>query len=77
MIQLYIANILITIDRLANVLLGGDRDETLSSRMHDCSYWPCLIICWLLGLIDPNHCYKSFKANDDPDKGAEEIWRWK
>lgn len=33
MIKKYIFNILIGIDQLCNTILGGDPDETMSSRM--------------------------------------------
>lgn len=33
MVKKYIWNLLISIDQLCNTILGGDPDETMSSRM--------------------------------------------
>lgn len=63
----YIINILIGIDQLCNAILGGDPDETISSRMgkhvakHDNLL--CNLICTILNLIDPNHCIKSIEKD--------------
>jgi hypothetical protein len=69
----YVWNVLISIDQLANTLLGGDPDETLSSRMGKaiaagrCKL--CRPVCWLLHLLDKNHCHNSI----DPQEGADEV----
>ena len=52
--------IIVGLDRLANTLLGGDPNMTLSGRMGRdikeglCSV--CKIICWVLNKIQTNHC---------------------
>jgi hypothetical protein len=33
MVKRYVRNLLISLDQLANTILGGDPDETMSSRM--------------------------------------------
>ena len=55
-------------DQLANAALGGDEDETLSSRAGKAARqgkrWAC-VLCRLLDRLDPNHCEKSI----EPDEG--------
>lgn len=71
----YIFNALIAIDQFANTLLGGDPDMTLSGRMGRavaegrCKL--CGLICWLLGLIDKDHC--AVAAQHEADEGADET----
>jgi len=69
----YFWRILIALDQLANTILGGDEDETISSRIgkivegrNDC--WICTVICDLLNKIDPNHCKKSIEEDEGLDK---------
>ncbi len=65
----YIWNILISIDQLANTLLAGDPDETLSSRMgkkrETCK--PCYWLCRILSLLQPEHCEKSIEKDEGKD----------
>lgn len=60
--------VLIALDQLANALIGGHADETLSARAHRMRvkrqpYWG-----WLAGFIDAlffwdkNHCFKAHMA---------------
>jgi hypothetical protein len=71
----WIGNILVALDldQLANALLGGDPDETISSRVgkrvHDqpWAYW----LCRLFHLFDRNHCDKSIER----DRGDREVIR--
>lgn len=68
-IKLYVANILLSIDQLANTLLGGDPDETISSRCGkriDTSK-VCCALCWFLDKIDSRHCTKYIE-NDEGDR---------
>lgn len=71
----YIFNALIGLDQFANALLGGDPDMTLSGRMGRavaegrCKL--CGLICWLLGLIDKDHCALANKH--EADEGADET----
>lgn len=63
----YIINILIAIDQFLNTVMGGDPDETISSRMgkhvakKDSPF--CNLICKLLNYVDPNHCTKSIEKD--------------
>lgn len=72
-VSLYFWNFLVAIDQLANTLLGGDPDETMSSRMGKnvragkCKL--CKVICYFLNKIDPNHCEKSI----EPDEGSRQV----
>lgn len=67
-------NILVALDQLANTVVLGDPDETLSSRMgkavraNRCVL--CRGLCWLIGRFDPNHCEKL----TGPDEGANQIY---
>lgn len=62
----YIWNVLISIDQLANTLLAGDPDETLSSRMGKRARKGdkfCKGVCRVLDLFDKNHCEKSIERD--------------
>lgn len=70
----YLWNIFVSIDQLINTILGGDPDETISSRMGKalkrCSL--CRFICKLIHPFDKNHCQKSVEN----DEGSDEKWSW-
>ncbi|RMG30244.1 MAG: hypothetical protein D6721_04350, partial [Gammaproteobacteria bacterium] len=63
---------LVGIDQLANAVIGGDPDETISSRIGKrrgrCKL--CAALCWLLDKIDPRHCARSIEA----DEGRRELF---
>lgn len=64
----YFFNILIGIDQLGNVILGGDPDETISSRAAKGQhkfYWRWL--GYFLEWIDPGHLSKSLEADEGKD----------
>lgn len=69
----YVWNILIGVDQLVNAILGGDPDETLSSRMGkniargECKL--CKIICYFLNKIDSDHCHKAIET----DEGERQV----
>lgn len=69
----YLWNLLVALDQLINALLGGDPDETLSSRMGKAvranRCWACKGICRLLHLIDKDHCQKTI----EPDEGQRAV----
>jgi hypothetical protein len=73
----YLYNALIALDQFVNALTGGDPDMTLSGRMGRavaegrCKL--CGLICWLLGLIDKDHC--ALAAKNEADEGADETVR--
>jgi len=60
-------NQLIALDQAFNALLGGDPDETLSSRagkaQKDGKRWGC-VLCGALDWFDDQHCEKSVEADE-------------
>jgi hypothetical protein len=67
MVKRYFWNVLISIDQLANTLLGGFPDETLSSRMgkrarEGDSFAICF--CKVLDVFDKDHCAKSIEEDE-------------
>jgi hypothetical protein len=63
----YFWNILISIDQLANTILGGDPDETISSRVgkrakKGCKF--CKFVCRILDIFDKGHCEKSIEKDE-------------
>ena len=68
----YLWNIFIGLDQLGNVLIGGDPDETISSRSgkiqhkSKLAYW----LCRALHVLDPNHCRDSIEH----DEGKNASW---
>ena len=67
----YFWNLLISIDQLTNTVLGGDPDETISSRSgkkQDDQLW-AKYLCKVLNYIDTNHCKKSIES----DEGSNQI----
>lgn len=63
----YFFRILISIDQLANTILGGNEDETISSRAAKAKLagkkWGC-VLCKLLDKFDKNHCVKSIEMDE-------------
>lgn len=63
----YFLRILISIDQLANTILGGNEDETISSRAAKAQLsgkkWGC-VLCKLLDALDKNHCEKSIEMDE-------------
>lgn len=63
----YFLRILISIDQLANTILGGNEDETISSRAAKAKRagkkWGC-VLCKLLDKVDKNHCEKSIEMDE-------------
>lgn len=77
----YVRNVAIAFDRLANALLLGDPEETISTRLGkymgpktEDTCIPCRrvarIICWVLGKIDPGHCRDSAVGEEDEGDDA-------
>lgn len=67
----YLLNVLIAIDQGVNALLGGDPDETISSRAakgQDRLYWRML--GRVLEFLDPGHLERSLEE----DEGADAIY---
>lgn len=52
----------VAFDQLVNAAIGGDPDETISSRAargRDRGEWNWCLLCRVLDWIDPDHCNKS------------------
>lgn len=66
----YIWNILLTIDQGINTILGGDPDETISSRAakrrKEGARWAC-ILCKFLNIFDKNHCNENIEDDEGKD----------
>ena len=70
----YVWNIFISLDQFANTVLGGDPDETISSRIgklvvrygrkYRLAYW----LCRLLHAFDPKHCERAIEADEGKDQ---------
>ena len=75
----YVLNLLLGLDQLGNVLLGGDPDETISSRLGRIATehggeipWSrplSRLAAWALDRIDEGHCTDAI----EPDEGDEGI----
>ena len=74
----WIVNVLVSVDQLANTILGGDPDETMSSRIGKLKlkcggtipwYHPLVgFIDWGLDKIDPRHSIDAIE-NDEGKNG--------
>jgi hypothetical protein len=66
-VKTYLKNIFLAVSQVLNVLLGGDPDETLSSRAGKARLngraWGC-ILCKVLDRLDKNHCTNAIE-NDE------------
>jgi len=67
-VKQYFWNLLIAVDQLANTLLAGDPDETISSRcgkrVRAGKCYLCGPLCWVLGRLDKYHCQKSIEEDE-------------
>ena len=67
----YFRNILISIIQLVNTLLGGDPDETLSSRLGKLERRGnklAIFICKILDFFDDCHCQNAIEEDEGKDK---------
>ena len=59
--------ILVALDQLANAVLNGYPDETISSRAAKAARrghkWGC-VLCKILGWIDKDHCEKVIELDE-------------
>lgn len=71
MLKQYIINILVSIDQFGNVLIGGDPDETISSRAGKDrnKYWYWNVIATILDWIVPNHVENA----EELDEGKNAV----
>lgn len=76
MLKKYFWNVLISIDQLGNTIIGGDPDETISSRSAKGvqeGVWGWTVLCKILHILDKGHCDKSIEK----DEGKDGISNWK
>lgn len=74
----YIFNLGLHMSQGISVILGGDPDESISSRTHKAAetghWWFKMyqepFINWLMG--DKDHCKNAL----EPEEGAKQIWTW-
>lgn len=77
MLRLYLKNILVAVDQLLSAILGGDPDETISSRIGkavrgDYGRFQSIVlhpVMWLIDLIflpfdGPNHCTRRIEEDE-------------
>lgn len=66
----YLLNLLIALDQGVNTFLGGDPDETISSRagkgQAQGKRWAC-VLCRFLDWFQRDHCVKSIERNEGAD----------
>lgn len=87
-LKLYFWNLLIALDQLANALLAGEPDETLSARTHrkaDAGQWFWRALRWVIDLAmlweSRNHCRVSYEREvtrahlPQEYRRAEMSWR--
>jgi hypothetical protein len=68
MLERYIRNLLISLDQFGNALIGGDPDETISSRAAKNQHkWYWRIVGWVLEKIDPGHLERSIEHDEGKD----------
>ena len=70
LIRKYLRNLLVAIDQLLNTILGGDPDETISSRLGKRDWWLGRFICWVFDFFDKNKCEKV----REQDEGKDGLW---
>lgn len=70
-VKKYLINVFIAVDQLANALLLGDPDETISSRAGKAlerKGWSIAEpLCYLLSLVDFNHCKDAIEEDEGKD----------
>ncbi len=75
MLKQYIKNVLIGFDQLTNAAIGGDPDETISSRAGKevragkGGLWK--LFCRVLHGFDKDHCRESIEE----DEGKDAVWK--
>lgn len=73
---LYLRNLVVATNQLINALLGGDPDETISSRLgkgarDGCRV--CRVVCWIIDrFTNDGHCARYIEE----DRGRRQVWRW-
>ena len=70
----YFWNVFVGFDQFVNAVLGGDPDETISSRIGKWNRSSCrackivsVPVCWFLGLFDSKHCVEAIEEDEGGD----------
>ena len=72
-VKRYTVNVLTSVDQLANTVLGGDPDETISSRAgksmekHGGKKPWSYLLCRTLHILDKDHCKKAIEEDEGKD----------
>lgn len=66
----YFWKLLVSLDQPVNALLGGNPDETISSRLgkgerRGCRV--CRFFCRILDILEKDHCALSIEEDEDKD----------
>lgn len=72
----YVHRVLVALDQFGNVILGGDPDETISSRSARATErgnWLGKFMCWWLDKIQPQHGEKAECGDLERAKIVEQI----
>ncbi|MDE2470469.1 MAG: hypothetical protein KGL35_17420 [Bradyrhizobium sp.] len=73
----YLLNLLVALDRLLNTIGLGDPRMTLSARMgRDIAQgkcWLCRPVCWVLGLIQRDHCAQAWASEQVPVDASQQL----
>lgn len=68
----YLARVFVAFDQLLNAILGGDEDETISSRIAKDKRrgrkFAC-VLCKMLDWIDKDHCEKAIERDEGKRPG--------
>ena len=68
----YFRRLFVAVDQLANVLLGGHEDETVSSRIakdRRRGRKMACVLCRILDWLDPHHCEKAIEKDEGKRPG--------
>lgn len=75
----YFRRLFVAVDQLANVLLGGHEDETISSRIGKDARrgrkFAC-VLCQVLHWLDPHHCEKAIERDRGKRPGQYDRPDW-
>lgn len=76
--MMYFHNLCVSLDQLANTILGGYPDETLSSRSYRChtvsTFWTCMMYVINTLFLNKNHCKEAFYLEIDLPKQYKPSW---
>lgn len=72
----WLRNMLVGANQFVNATLGGDPDETISSRLGKGARGSCRLcrfVCWFIDrFTNDRHCERYIEE----DRGRREIWKW-